>query len=112
MERIMTTEIGVVGGGGYVGGAIAQELSRDFGVRIVDVKEPLWNYKDYNVEFVKCDIRVFDRVFECLKDVDFVVHTAIVQIPRINDERRLGLRGERVWGLQNVCEAVYSSPSG
>jgi len=109
MERIMTTEIGVVGGGGYVGGAIAQELSRDFGVRIVDVKEPLWNYKDYNVEFVKCDIRVFDRVLECLGDVDLVVHTAIVQIPRINDERRLGYE-VNVLGVQNVCEAVYRSP--
>jgi nucleoside-diphosphate-sugar epimerase len=59
----------------------------------------------YNVGFVKCDIRDFDRVVGCLGDVDLVVHSAIVQIPRTNEERPLGYE-VNVLGLQNVCEAV------
>jgi UDP-glucose 4-epimerase len=100
--------VAIVGGSGYVGGAVARELSRDFSVRVVDVVEPSWDYKDYNIEFVKCDIRDFGRVVGCLGNVDLVVHSAIVQIPRINEERRLGYE-VNVVGLQNVCEAVYRS---
>jgi UDP-glucose 4-epimerase len=101
--------IAVVGGSGYVGGAIVRELSKEFDMKIVDIDKPMWNFKDYNIEFNKCDTKVFDSVFECLKDVDLVVHTAIVQIPRINEERRLGYK-VNVLGTQNVCEAVYRSP--
>jgi len=105
----MSEVIAVVGGSGYIGGAIARELSREFSVKIVDVSEPGWNLRDYPVSFAKCDIRAFNDVLECLKDVDLVVHTAIVQIPRINEERRLGYE-VNVLGTQNVCEAVYRSP--
>ena len=105
----MSEVIAVVGGSGYIGGAIARELSREFSVKIVDVNEPGWNLRDYPVSFAKCDIRAFNDVLECLEDVDLVVHTAIVQIPRINEERRLGYE-VNVLGTQNVCEAVYRSP--
>jgi UDP-glucose 4-epimerase len=105
----MRGKIAIVGGSGYIGSAVARELSRDFSVRVVDIVEPSWDYEGYDVEFVRCDVRVLNRVLECLKDVDLVVHTAIVQIPRINEERRLGYE-VNVLGAQNVCEAVYRSP--
>jgi UDP-glucose 4-epimerase len=101
--------VAVIGGSGYIGGAIAKELSGEYDVWIVDLVEPWWDFRDYRASFVKCDIRVFERVLECLKNVDLVVHTAIVQIPRINEERRLGYE-VNVLGTQNVCEAVYRSP--
>jgi UDP-glucose 4-epimerase len=100
--------VGVVGGG-YIGGYIARELSKKYDVKIVDVREPAWNMKDYNVSFCRCDIRTFECVQECLKDADVVIHTAIIQIPMINEEKRLGFEVNYV-GTMNVCEAVYRSP--
>jgi UDP-glucose 4-epimerase len=38
-----------------------------------------------------------------------VIHTAIIQIPRINEEKRLGFEINYI-GTINVCEAVYRSP--
>jgi len=103
------SNVGVVGGSGYIGGSIARELSKKHDVRIVDVREPAWNMKDYNISFCRCDIRKFECVQECLGDADVVIHTAIIQIPRVNEEKRLGFEVNYV-GSMNVCEAVYRSP--
>ena len=102
------SQIGIVGGSGYIGGSIARELSKKHYVKIIDIREPAWNMRGYNVFFCKCDIRAFDCVYECLKDVDVVIHAAIIQIPRINEERRLGFEINYI-GTMNVCEAVYKS---
>jgi UDP-glucose 4-epimerase len=101
--------VGIVGGSGYIGGAIARELSKKHVVKVIDIREPIWNIKDYNISFCRCDIRAFECVQECLQDVDIVIHTAIIQIPRINEEKRLGFEINYI-GTINVCEAVYRSP--
>jgi UDP-glucose 4-epimerase len=101
--------VGIVGGSGYIGGAIARELSKKHVVKVIDIREPTWNIKDYNISFCRCDIRTFECVQECLQDVDIVIHTAIIQIPRINEEKRLGFEINYI-GTINVCEAVYRSP--
>jgi len=101
--------VGIVGGSGYIGGAIARELSKKHVVKVIDIREPIWNIKDYNISFFRCDIRTFECVQECLQDVDIVIHTAIIQIPRINEEKRLGFEINYI-GTINVCEAVYRSP--
>jgi UDP-glucose 4-epimerase len=44
-----------------------------------------------------------------LRDVDLVIHTAIVQIPLINEQKRLGYE-VNVLGTQNVCEVVNENP--
>jgi len=106
---LLVSNVGVVGGSGYIGGSIARELSKKHDVRIVDVREPAWNMKDYNISFCRCDIRKFECVQECLGDADVVIHTAIIQIPRVNEEKRLGFEVNYV-GSMNVCEAVYRSP--
>ena len=102
------TVIGIVGGSGFIGSSIAKELSKRHYVKIVDIKEPSWDVRNYNVLYCKCDIRIFDRVQECLKDVDVVIHTAIIQIPKINEEKRSGYEINFI-GTQNVCETVYRS---
>jgi UDP-glucose 4-epimerase len=101
--------VGIVGGSGYIGGAIARELSKKHVVKVIDIREPTWNIKNYNISFCRCDIRTFECVQECLQDVDIVIHTAIIQIPRINEEKRLGFEINYI-GTINVCEAVYRSP--
>ena len=61
------------------------------------------------INYVFCDIRRYDNVKKGLKDVDLVIHTAIVQIPLINNEKRLGYE-VNIKGTQNVCEVVAENP--
>jgi UDP-glucose 4-epimerase len=101
--------ITIVGGSGYIGRNLAKELSKKYNVKIIDVREPAWSLKEYDTSFCRCDVRVFECIQECLRDSDVVIHTAIIQIPRINEEKRLGFEVNYV-GTMNVCEAVYRSP--
>jgi nucleoside-diphosphate-sugar epimerase len=79
------------GGSGYIGGSIARELSKKYDVKIVDVKEPAWNMKDFNVSFCRCDIRSFECEQECLRDAD--VESILVLY------RFLGLTRRRGWAF-------------
>ena len=99
--------VGIFGGAGYIGSSIANFLKKGFAVVILDVKESPSGIE--NVEFRKCDIRKFDEVCNSVSDLDVVISTAIIQIPAINDQKRLGYEVNFV-GTQNVCEAVHQSP--
>ncbi|MEM0205268.1 MAG: NAD(P)-dependent oxidoreductase [Archaeoglobaceae archaeon] len=101
-------KIAVVGGSGFIGSWVVKGLSSDYNVVIVDVKEP--RAGNYGADFRRCDIRSYASVEECLRDADLVINTAVVQIPKINEEKKLGYEVNIV-GAQNVCEAVYRNPS-
>jgi UDP-glucose 4-epimerase len=96
-------KIGIVGGAGFIGSSLARHLNERFEVKILDVKEPAEDLR--NAEFRQCDIRIYEEVKKCTQDLDLLIHTAIVQIPLINEERRLGYE-VNVVGTQNICEAV------
>jgi len=96
--------VGIVGGSGYVGSSLVKHLGRFFEVKVLDTA-PLTEGLHQNVEHANCDIRKYDDVVEGLRDTDVVIHTAIVQIPRINEERWLGYQ-VNVLGTQNICRAV------
>ena len=103
----MTYKIGIVGGSGYVGYSLARHLSDNFAVKVLDVRQPPKNLE--KIEYTICDIRFIEEVRKSLKDVDFVIHTAIVQIPLINEQKRLGYE-VNILGTQNVCEVVDENP--
>jgi len=97
-------KVAIVGGSGFVGSALAQYLMPHYDVVIVDVRPPPINLKG-NIEFRMADVRNRDEVSKALRDVDLVVHTAIVQIPTINEQKRLGLEVNFL-GTYNVSRAV------
>lgn len=98
--------IAVTGGAGFIGSHLTRSLSRRYRVRILDVRKPPADLtKLGNVEFVYADVRHYDEVIKALKNVDLVIHTAIIQIPRINQEKRLGYE-VNVVGTHNVARAV------
>jgi len=95
--------IGIVGGSGFVGSALAEYLSKEFNVKVIDIKAPSKTIS--NVEFRSCDVRDYDCLKQALEDVDVVIHTAIIQIPEINEKKRLAYE-VNILGTQNVCRAV------
>ena len=96
-------KIGIFGGSGYIGSNLASHLQKGVQVRIIDVKPPAKRLG--NVEYFRCDVRNFDEVKKAINGLDLVIHSAIVQIPRINEKKCLGYE-VNVIGTQNVCKAV------
>ena len=99
--------ITIVGGSGFIGGFLARRLSDTFRVKVVDLRPISKDLEDV-VSFEKVDIRSYNSVREVIKGADLVIHTAIVAIPQINKEKRLGYE-VNVLGTQNLCEAVQKS---
>ena len=99
--------IAVIGGGGFVGFSIAKHLSTIFDVKILDIKQPVNMPK--NMVFESCDIRRYSNIKRMIVDVDVVVHTAIIQIPMINENKRLAYEVNFL-GTANICKAVESCP--
>jgi len=104
----MLHRIAITGGSGFIGAALADSFSDSFQVRILDTRET--RSIGAHVEYVQCDVRNSEEIERALMGVDLVIHTAIVQIPHIDQDRRLGYE-VNVIGTQNVCEAIRESPS-
>jgi UDP-glucose 4-epimerase len=77
-------------------------------VKVLDLKEPPESVRG-KVDYAFCDVRDYEQVREGLRGVDLVIHTAIIQIPLINEQKKLGYE-VNVIGTQNVCRAVDENP--
>jgi len=103
----MKQRIGIVGGSGYIGYSLSRHLSTRYKIKCLDIIKPR-ELLNGDLEFMHCDIRNPEEVKRGLKDVDLVIHSAIVQIPLINEEKRLGYE-VNILGTQNICEAVFGN---
>ncbi len=101
--------IGIFGGSGFIGSSLARYLSRSFRVKVFDIVPPK-DLDSFGVEYHYCDIRRYDQVERALKDIDLVINTAIIQIPSINDQKKLGYE-VNIIGTENICRAVDKSPT-
>lgn len=91
-----------------MGNSLARSLARDFRVRILDVRPP--QFSDDQIDYVHCDVSRRRDVENGLKDLDLLIHAAIIQIPLINEQPRLAYQ-VNVLGTENVCETVDQSNS-
>lgn len=101
--------VGVVGGSGYIGSAIANHLSNTFKVKVID-KVPPSSRLQSKVGYEECNILKPKEVDRALSGLDLVIHTAIVQIPLIVENKKLGY-GVNFLGTQNLCRAIAQSSS-
>lgn len=102
-------KIAIVGGSGYIGSVLSDYLSKTFKVKVLDKKPPPKELRG-NIEYQECDIRQHSEVEQGLKDINLVIHTAIVQIPLINEAKQLGYEVNLI-GTQNICKVVNESHS-
>jgi nucleoside-diphosphate-sugar epimerase len=103
----MNYTVAITGGAGYIGSSLADKLSDSFSITLLDVRPPNGPLPK-NVSFQLCDITKYDQVKKAVENVNLVIHTAIIQIPTINEQKRLGYE-VNITGTQNVCRAVYES---
>lgn len=102
--------IGIFGGSGFIGSRIADRLHERYIVKVLDKQPcPGQTFND-SVRYQPCDITHYEEVRQGLEGVDVVIHTAIVQIPLINENKQLGYNVNFI-GTQNVCKAVSENPS-
>lgn len=102
--------IGIVGGSGYIGSSLAEYLSKTYRVRILDKSPFPREIKAGSIEHQFCNILKRKEVKQGFRDVNVVIHAAIVQIPRINEQKKLGYE-VNLLGTHNVCKAVNEIPS-
>jgi UDP-glucose 4-epimerase len=99
--------IAITGGAGYIGSSLATKLSKFYKIKLLDIREPTVKFNN-DVNFERCDITDYEKLKRLLNDVDLVMHASIIQIPTINDQKRLAF-DVNVIGTQNVCKAVDES---
>jgi len=93
-------------GAGFVGSSLAKYLSNHYSVVTLDVNPSPPMLKGIpNVEHRACDIGYFDEIKKKIGKPKVVIHTAIIQIPMINEVKEQAYK-VNVRGTQNVCEVV------
>jgi len=107
LDKMVDAKICIIGGSGYIGSSLAKYLSSSFKVKIIDMKKP----SELGIfDYAFCDIREREAIEKEIRDVDLVIHAAIVQIPLINEQKRMGYEVNFL-GTRNVCDAVDRNPN-
>jgi nucleoside-diphosphate-sugar epimerase len=93
-------------GAGFIGSALAKHLSSQYDVITFDINPtpPLLKHTK-TIEHRVCDIRNYNETKEKIGKPKVVVHTAIVQIPAINQMKNQAY-DVNVLGTQNICKLV------
>ena len=102
----MPVDVVIFGGSGFIGSNLAEHFNDNgYKVRIADISPPKRKING-KVDFQRCNIVEQDSVAKCLSDANVAINTAIIQIPKINEDTRLGYE-VNVIGTQNICESIY-----
>jgi UDP-glucose 4-epimerase len=96
-------------GAGFVGSALAKYLSSQYKVVTFDVnpKPPLLKDTE-TIEHRVCDIRRYQEIKEKIGKSKIIIHTAIVQIPSINQMQDYAYE-VNVIGTHNVCKITQET---
>lgn len=100
-------EVAIIGCG-FVGSSLAEFLHKNYDVTTFDVNpQPAW-LSEFDIPHKICDIRNYVQLSKEVGNPEILVHTAIIQIPEINDQKDLAYE-VNVLGIQNVCEIVKNN---
>lgn len=96
-------------GSGFVGTSLAYFLKNTLSVKTFDVLPQSSLLKDSEIPHEIINITDFNSLKQ-IGNPKVIVHSAIIQIPRINEDKNLGY-DVNVKGTQNICELVSQNPS-
>ncbi len=104
-------KIVITGGAGFIGSNLAEELSKDNEIIVLDdlFAGKLSNIRDLDIKFVEGSITNLDLLQKLFKDVEYVFHqAAIASVPRsINDP--VASNNANINGTLNVLVAAKDS---
>ena len=99
----------VIVGCGFIGSSLAKFFSEKLKVTTIDVIPQPESLKDYGISHKIVDITNNEFLKKEIGTPKVIIHTAIIQIPNITEEKKLGY-DVNVLGTQNLCEIVSSTP--
>ena len=99
----------VIVGCGFIGSTLAKFFSEKFKVTTMDVIPQPESLKNCQIPHKVIDIRNNELLKKEIGIPKLIIHTAIIQIPKITEDKKLGY-GVNVLGTQNLCEIVSSTP--
>jgi nucleoside-diphosphate-sugar epimerase len=109
MKKVLVT-----GGAGFIGSAIVKKLvEKNYSVRVFDNE---WRGKSSrlkgiskNIEYIKGDIRDFDRVNKSMKGIDSVIHLAYINGTKFFYEKPELVLSVGIRGMLNVLDAAKAN---
>lgn len=96
-------------GSGFVGTSLAYFLKNTLSVKTFDVLPQSSLLENSEIPHEIINITDFNSLKQ-IGNPKVIVHSAIIQIPRINEDKNLGY-DVNVKGTQNICELVSQNPS-
>lgn len=106
--RFAMSKVTIIGGSGYIGGRVARHFAQHgIDVKTVDQRPQSKVLADLSIPHSICDIRDPLALKKELESTSLVIHTAILQIPKINEMKRLGFE-VNVRGTEEICKLVDS----
>lgn len=97
-------------GSGFVGSSLAVYLSNYFSVKTFDILPQHSSLKNLSIPHEQLDITKNNELSKKIGNPTVVLHCAIIQIPKINENKQLGY-DVNVVGTQNICEFVSQNTS-
>lgn len=97
-------------GSGFVGSTLASYLKRFFSIKTFDILPQSDILKDIGIEHVIVNICNNSELISKIGNPKIIIHSAIIQIPKINEDKELGYQ-VNVIGTQNICEIVANHTS-
>tara|TARA_B110001454_G_scaffold214884_1_gene235385 strand:- start:3231 stop:4223 length:993 start_codon:yes stop_codon:yes gene_type:complete len=96
-------------GCGSIGSTLAKFFSKKFKITTMDVVPQPESLQSYGIPHKIVDITKSEFLKNEIGNPKVIIHTAIIQIPRITEDKKLGY-DVNVIGTQNLCEIVSSTP--
>ena len=101
----------VTGGAGFIGSNLAEKLSEDYDVTVLDdlYLGSKRNIESTDIEFVKGSVMNAALVNKLCKDCDYVFHNAAMSSsPMFREQQKLGME-VNVFGFMNMMKAALDS---
>lgn len=94
-------------GCGFIGSSLAEHLckNKNYSVTTFDTRPQQTWLSEFDIPHKTCDVRNYEQLLREINNPNVVIHTAIIQIPEINDQKDLAYE-VNVLGTQNICEIV------